>query len=92
MMVKTVMVQNKADEFLKIFSSFLPEDLRASKKDLERNFKAAINAAFTRMNLVTREEYDIQTELLSRTRSIVAELEQKVAQMEQQLSIRAEKK
>lgn len=84
------MVQDKSEEFLKIFTSFLPADLRKGKADLERNLKAAVNAAFTRMNLITREEYDVQTELLARTRALVEELERKVIQLEQQLDNRKE--
>ena len=78
------MVRDKTEEFIQIFNSFIPEDLRRSKEDIERNLKSALNAAFSRMNLVTREEYEIQTELLARTRALVVELEQKVASLEQQ--------
>ena len=78
-------VQRKTEEIAKLISSVIPEDLRQGREDLERNIKAALNAALARMNLVTREEFDIQSELLSRTRSLVAELEKKVQDLEQQL-------
>ena len=42
------------------------------------------------MNLVTREEFDIQSELLSRTRALIDELEKKVQDLEQQLASRKE--
>lgn len=51
-------------------------------KDLERNVKAMMSGAFTRMDLVTREEFDIQAKLLARTREKLAELERRVAELE----------
>lgn len=51
-------------------------------KDLERNVKAMMSGAFTRMDLVTREEFDIQAKVLARTREKLAELERRVAELE----------
>ena len=47
--------------------------------DLERNLRAMLGAAFTRLDLVSREEFDIQREVLARTRARLAELEKQVA-------------
>ena len=60
--------------------------MRQGREDLERNIRAALNGALARMNLVTREEFDIQSELLSRTRAVVEELEIKVQDLERQLA------
>ncbi len=54
-------------------------------KDLEKNLRAAIQGVFNRMDLVTREEFELQTELLARTRSRLEQLEQQVAELEGQL-------
>jgi BMFP domain-containing protein YqiC len=51
-------------------------------KDLERNVKAMMAGAFTRMDLVTREEFDVQAKVLARTREKLAELERRVAELE----------
>ena len=50
--------------------------------DLERNLRAMLGAAFTRLDLVSREEFDIQREVLARTRARLAELEKQVAALE----------
>jgi len=50
--------------------------------DLERNVRAMLGAAFARLDLVSREEFDIQREVLARTRARLAELEKQVAAME----------
>ena len=47
--------------------------------DLDRNLRAMLGAAFARLDLVSREEFDIQREVLSRTRARLAELEKQVA-------------
>jgi BMFP domain-containing protein YqiC len=52
-------------------------------KDIEKNVRALMSAAFVKMDLVTREEFDVQVELLQRTRAKLAELEQRVAELEQ---------
>lgn len=78
-------VQTKTEELAKLISGLLPADLRQGKADLERNIRAALNSALARMNLVTREEFDIQSELLSRTRVLVDELEKKVQDLEQRV-------
>ncbi len=54
-------------------------------KDLEKNLRAAMQGVFNRMDLVTREEFELQTELLARTRSRLEQLEQQVAELEGQL-------
>jgi BMFP domain-containing protein YqiC len=53
------------------------------QKDVEKNLKSALQAAFSKMDLVSREEFDIQAELLSRTRALLEELEKKISEMEQ---------
>ncbi len=50
--------------------------------DLERNLRAMLGAAFTRLDLVSREEFDIQREVLARTRARLAELEKQVVALE----------
>ena len=50
--------------------------------DLERNLRAMLGAAFARLDLVSREEFDIQREVLARSRARLAELEKQVAALE----------
>jgi ubiquinone biosynthesis accessory factor UbiK len=51
-------------------------------KDLEKNMRGLLASAFTRLDLVSREEYDVQTEVLSRAREKLAALEARVAELE----------
>ena len=51
-------------------------------KDVEKNMRAMMGAVFSKMDLVTREEFDLQVELLKRTREKVDALEQRVAELE----------
>ena len=51
-------------------------------RDIETNVRAMLATMFARLDLVTRHEFDIQTELLSRTRDKLAELEAKLAQLD----------
>ena len=50
--------------------------------DIEKNLQAMLSGLFSRLDLVTREEFDVQREVLLRTRARLAELEQKVATLE----------
>jgi len=50
--------------------------------DIEKNIDALIKSMFTKMELVTREEFDVQTEVLKRTRQKLEELEKKLSEIE----------
>ena len=52
-------------------------------KDVEANLKAMLNAFFTRLDLVTREEFDVQVAVLRRTREKLEAIEAKLAALEQ---------
>ena len=50
--------------------------------DIEKNIDALLKGIFTKMELVTREEFDVQTEVLKRTRQKLEELEKKLSEIE----------
>ena len=62
-------VLEKIETAISDITKILPEDLDILKDDLEKNIRATLNATFSKMELVTREEFDIQASLLSRTRA-----------------------
>jgi BMFP domain-containing protein YqiC len=74
------------DRFLSELSARLAE-LAASNpaKDLERNFRGLLSSAFARMELVTREEYDAQAQVLARAREKLAALEARIAGRESRI-------
>ena len=53
--------------------------------DLEDNINALLKSTFTKMDLINREEFDVQTEVLKRTRSKLEALEAKIIDLEQKL-------
>jgi BMFP domain-containing protein YqiC len=50
--------------------------------DIEKNIDALLKSMFTKMELVTREEFDVQAEVLKRTRQKLEELEKKLSEIE----------
>ena len=79
------MVKEKIEAILSDVTNALPEDLQFFKKDLEKNLRATLNATFSKMELVTREEFDIQTASLQRTRTQLDTLQEKLSVLEKQL-------
>jgi hypothetical protein len=51
-------------------------------QDVEKNVKAVLGSAFSRLDLVTREEFDVQKEVLARTRAKLEALEARIAELE----------
>ena len=51
-------------------------------QDIEKNVKAVLGGAFSRLDLVTREEFDVQKEVLNRTRAKLEALEARIAELE----------
>lgn len=66
-------VQNKIQQVLE----------NSPAKDFEKNVKAMITQGFARLDLVTREEFDIQAQLLAKTREKLALLEARITELEQ---------
>ncbi len=70
-------------EFIENLSSKLKEAVEKSPVgDLEKNINALLQSAFTKMMLVSREEFDVQTEVLQRTREKLEALEKKISDLE----------
>jgi BMFP domain-containing protein YqiC len=55
-------------------------------RDIEKNLRAMLAAAFARLDLVTREEFDVQSEVLARTRAKLDQLEAKLAELEKSVT------
>jgi ubiquinone biosynthesis accessory factor UbiK len=70
------------DELARRITEALPESVRALQKDMERQVRSALHQGFERMDLVTREDFDVQVTLLERTRARLRELEARVAALE----------
>ena len=79
------MFKEKIEMIISDIKKILPEDLNVLKDDFEKNLRATLNATFSKMDLVTREEFDIQASLLSRTREKLEGLQEKLSALEEQL-------
>jgi BMFP domain-containing protein YqiC len=71
------------DDLAQRLASILPEGLKQARQDLEKNFRAILQSAFSQMNLVSREEFEVQAALLRRTREKLEALEAQVRELEQ---------
>lgn len=73
--------------FLDELNKRVSELLAASPaRDAEKNLRALLSSAFARLDLVTREEFDVQQEVLGRTREKLQQMEARVAEMERLLA------
>ena len=71
------------ERFLDELSARLAELAAANPaKDLQKNFRGMLSSAFARLDLVTREEYDVQREVLARARAKLEALETRLAELE----------
>ncbi|MDX1457667.1 MAG: accessory factor UbiK family protein [Marinobacter sp.] len=68
------------------FGQFVPDMARAARDDFESHARATVMSVLSRLELVTREEFDAQQAVLMRTREKVEALEQRVAELEKALA------
>src|ERR1700761_2682445 len=74
------------DELARKLADSVPESVRAFGRDLEGNFKAVLQAQLARLDLVTRQEFDVQSAILQRTQSKLTELEARLKDLESKLA------
>ena len=72
------------DDIANRLANAIPPSLNHLKEDMEKNFHAILQSALARLDLVTREEFDVQKAVLAKTRQKLEALEQRIADMEQQ--------
>ena len=61
----------------------VPEGLRSMRDDLEKNFRSVLRASLNKLDLVTREEFEVQEAVLARTREKLEALEAQVRELEE---------
>jgi BMFP domain-containing protein YqiC len=74
------------DELARKLADAVPPGLKDLKSDLEHNFRAMLQSGLGKLDLVTREEFDVQAGVLSRTRTKLEELSQRLAELEAALA------
>lgn len=70
------------DELARRLAEAVPPGLAALKSDLEQNFKAVLQAGLSKLDLVTRQEFDVQAAVLRRSRERLEALEARIAALE----------
>ncbi|KGM56137.1 hypothetical protein N799_04915 [Lysobacter arseniciresistens ZS79] len=80
---------NHIDELARRLSGLVPPGLRESRDELQQNFKSVLQTGLAKLDLVTREEFEVQRAVLLRTREKLEQLQQAVAELEAQVEGRA---
>ncbi|MCR6494925.1 accessory factor UbiK family protein [Thermomonas sp. S9] len=69
------------DDLARRLSSLVPPGLREGREELQQNFRAVLQAGLARLDLVTREEFEVQRLVLARTREKLEALERQLAEL-----------
>jgi hypothetical protein len=78
----TIFDDLKLDDLSRKLADSVPESVRAFGREIEGNFKAVLQAQLSKLDLVSRQEFDVQAALLARTQARLAELEARLKQLE----------
>jgi len=73
---------NQLDDLAKKLADFMPASMKNLHSDIEQNMRTGLESGLRKMNLVTREEFEVQTAVLLRTREKLEALEKVVAELE----------
>jgi ubiquinone biosynthesis accessory factor UbiK len=77
---------NNLDDLAKRLAEAVPPAVRDFGRDLEGNFKAVLQAQLSKLNLVSRHEFDVQAALLARTQASLTAMEARLKELEAKLS------
>lgn len=78
-----MMNSNFFDDLSKKLADAVPQNVKAARADLEKHFRQIVQSMFSKMDLITREEFDIQVHILSKTRAKLEKLEEKIKSLEE---------
>jgi len=84
-MVASMVNPKLLEDIAQRLSDALPPAAVELQADLKKNLRAATQSVFAKMDLVTREEFDVQTKVLARSRAKLEQLEKQVAELEAKL-------
>ena len=71
------------DDLANKIKGVLPESLKSSKEEMQKTLKSGAEGVFQKLDLVSREEYDIQVSLLQTCQKKIDELEAKISELEE---------
>ncbi|WP_457097187.1 ubiquinone biosynthesis accessory factor UbiK [Lysobacter sp. P5_B9] len=76
---------NHLDDLARRLSALVPPGMREGREELQQSFKAVLQSGLTRLDLVTREEFEVQRAVLLRTREKLEGLQRTLAELEARL-------
>ena len=79
------MADQTFDELVQKLADAVPGGLASMREELEQNFRSVLQAGLNRLDLVTREEFEVQEAVLARTREKLEALEQRLQEYEENL-------
>jgi len=82
----TTMNPKTLDDLATRLAELVPDGVTNITKDIEKNMRALLQSKLSELNLVTREEFDVQQKVLANTRQQVIALEEKINELEKNLS------
>ena len=80
--INRIMTKESIDKIAKTLAETLPEGLRSMRADIETNFRSVLKSSLARMDLVTREDFEVQEAVLAKTRAKLEALETRLAKLE----------
>ena len=78
------MTDNSIENLARKLADSLPQGLRSVRDDLEDNFRSVLRSGLSKLDLVTREEFEVQQAVLARTREKLEGLEQRLKELQDQ--------
>jgi len=79
---QAAMSDESIENLAKKLAESVPEGLRSMREDLENNFRSVLRASLSKLDLVTRDEFEVQEAVLARTRAKLEALEAKLEEFE----------
>jgi BMFP domain-containing protein YqiC len=82
----SILNSTSLDDLARRLADAVPESVRSFGRDLEGNFKAVLQAQLSKLDLVSRQEFDVQAALLARTQAMLTALEARLKELETKLA------
>lgn len=76
------MAKETIDKLAKKLAEAVPQGIRSVQEDLEANFRAVLRSGLSKLDLVTREEFEVQQAVLAKTRAKLEAMESRLAALE----------
>ena len=78
------MTDDSVESIARKLAEAVPEGLRSVREDLENNFRAVLRSSLSKLDLVTREEFEVQEAVLAKTREKLEALEARLKDLEKE--------